>query len=274
LSTAIERNQNRILKFLYDIEEKRGEHVSVPPEAVCSGTELNPVQINDAVKLLEEEDFVGVVSGGRNFRYRFQSLWIMPKGKLRVEKINGACTVTHQSKNPRNVFVVHGRDLKARDAMFEFLRSLDLHPLEWTELVASTRKGAPYIGEVVYKAFSEAQAVVVLMTPDDQGCVRKPFIAKNDPIYETELTPQARLNVIFEAGIAMGRCEERTIIVEIGSIRPFSDIGGRHTIRLDNSAEKRRDLAKRLDSAGCQTNLGGTDWLKAGNFSTETVLRD
>jgi hypothetical protein len=42
------------------------------------------------------------------------------------------------------VFVVHGRDIAARDAVFAFLRSLALKPLEWTQALKLTirRRGA------------------------------------------------------------------------------------------------------------------------------------
>jgi len=104
-----------------------------------------------------------------------------------------------RAKDPRNLFVAYGRNLAIRDAMFDFLRALDLFPQDWADLVASTGKGAPYVGEVLDKAFSDAQAVVVLLTPDDEGRLREPFIKDDDPPYEKRLTPQARLNVIFEA---------------------------------------------------------------------------
>lgn len=117
------------------------------------------------------------------------------------------------------------------------------------------------------KLFLEAQAIVVLMTPDDEGCLREHLRGKDEPSHEKKLTPQPRLNVIFEAGIAMGRRPERTIIVEVGSVRPFSDIVGRHSVRLDDSAEKRLDLAQRLETAGCEVNTTGTAWLKSGKFT-------
>jgi len=166
----------------------------------------------------------------------------------------------------RKVFVVHGRNLRARDALFMFLRSIDLHPMEWPEIVAATGKGSPYIGEILDKAFSQAQAVIVLMTPDDEGRLRKHFRKAEDPKYESELTPQARLNVLFEAGMAIGRFPKRTILVQLGDLHPFSDIGGRHVIRLDDTPEKRRELALRLETAHCAVNLTGTDWLTAGTF--------
>jgi len=170
------------------------------------------------------------------------------------------------SIDPRDIFVVHGRNLKARDAMFSFLRSIDLHPIEFNEVIKLTGKTTPYIGEVLDVAFLKAQAILVLMTPDDEGQLKEGLRKPDDPKHETELTGQARLNVIFESGMAMGRKSDRTVIVELGKLRPFSDIGGRHTLKLDNSSTKRQELAQRLESAGCKISLTGTAWHNEGNF--------
>ncbi len=171
------------------------------------------------------------------------------------------------AKDARNIFVVHGRNLAARDALFRFLRSIGLRPLEWSQAIEATGKASPFIGEVLDAAFSKAQAVVVLMTPDDKARVRKRFILDDDPPSEIELTNQARPNVLFEAGMAMGRSPERTILVQLGKLRPFSDIGGRHVIKLDDSTKRRQDLARRLMSVGCPVDLSGTDWHTEGDFS-------
>lgn len=168
--------------------------------------------------------------------------------------------------DPQAVFVVHGRNAAARDALFSFLRAIGLHPLEWAELVASTGSGTPYIGEVLDEAFRRAQAVVVLMTPDDEARLRDEFHEPGDPPHETDLTPQARPNVLFEAGMAVGRRPDRTVIVELGTVRPFSDIAGRHVVRLGNSGPRRQELAQRLQTAGCAVNLTGTDWHHSGNL--------
>ncbi len=173
--------------------------------------------------------------------------------------------------NAREVFVVHGRNLAARDALFEFLRALDLHPLEWAEAVSATGKPSPYIGEILDAAFSRAHAVVVLFTPDDEARLKRELRRDSDPPHETELTGQARPNVLFEAGMAMSRSQDRTILVELGNLRPFSDLGGRHTIRLDDSSQQRQDLAQRLGAAGCPVNLNGTDWHSAGDFDSAVL---
>ncbi|HRE01624.1 MAG TPA: nucleotide-binding protein, partial [Ilumatobacteraceae bacterium] len=69
--------------------------------------------------------------------------------------------------DPRKVFVVHGRNALARRGLFEFLRALDLDPIEWSEALHMTGQASPYIGNVLDAAFGAAQAVVVLQTPDD-----------------------------------------------------------------------------------------------------------
>ena len=174
----------------------------------------------------------------------------------------------------REVFVVHGRYNDANAALFEFLRSIDLHPLEWSEVASLTGRPSPYIGEILDAAFSHAHAVVVLLTPDDEARLRHPFRVENDPPHETQLTGQARPNVLFEAGMAMGRDENRTVLVELGTLRPFSDIAGRHVIRMDNSSQRRQDLAQRLEAAGCPVNLKGTAWHTAGDFEAAIASLD
>ena len=170
------------------------------------------------------------------------------------------------SGDTKEVFVVHGRNSAARNALFSFLRSIGLRPLEWSVAVQATGKPTPYIGEILGAAFSRAHAVVVLFTPDDEVRLRKPLHGENEPPHEVELTGQARPNVLFEAGMAMARSEDRTVLVELGDLRPFSDIGGRHVVRLDGTPVRRQTLAKRLESAGCPVDLDGSDWLTAGDF--------
>ncbi len=125
------------------------------------------------------------------------------------------------SLDKRNVFVIHGRDKRLRDGMFAFLRSLGLIPMEWAHAVELTGKGTPYVGEILDAAFTNAQAVVVLFTPDDLAQLRPDLCGDKEPEHEVNLTPQARPNVLFEAGMAMAKNPDRTILVEIGAPAPI-----------------------------------------------------
>jgi hypothetical protein len=71
--------------------------------------------------------------------------------------------------NPRNVFVVHGRNEQLRLELFSFLRAIDLNPIEFSRAVSMTGNASPYVGEILDAAFRNAQAAIVLMTPDDEA---------------------------------------------------------------------------------------------------------
>lgn len=183
-----------------------------------------------------------------------------------AERGRRASSSVRATQTKRTVFVVHGRNLAARDAMFAFLRSIDLHPLEWSEARKATGKPTPYVGEILDAAFSIAQAIVVLLTPDDLAYLQPAYVGEADPPHERLPTGQARPNVLFEAGMAMARAQDRTVLVELGRLRPFTDIGGLHVVRLTNSTAARQDFAARLEDAGCAVNLEGTSWHKAADF--------
>jgi predicted nucleotide-binding protein len=165
------------------------------------------------------------------------------------------------------VFVVHGRDMRLRDGMFIFLRSIGLDPIEWSEAVLMTGKSAPYIGEILEIAFSKAQAIVVLLTGDDEAQLKNELRGPHEPAYETNLTPQARPNVLFEAGMSMAYNPDRTVLVEFGYLRPFSDVAGRHALKMNGSSQNRQDLAQRLQQAGCPVKMVGTDWHTSGDLN-------
>jgi hypothetical protein len=107
-------------------------------------------------------------------------------------------------------------------------------------------------------------------TPDDFAQLNPCFLTDDDKDYERELSPQARPNVIFEAGMALGRCEDRTILVNFGTLRPFSDVSGRHCVNFDGSASSRNELVNILQTVGVNANTAGkSDWLMVGNFSID-----
>ncbi len=227
-----------------------------------------------SIKILETQE---KEMGGQDSAYLFEDEEIPRENDVTNDFIVGPPGDNHEvpvessnmqvpSSDTCKVFVVHGRNDQARNALYTFLRAIGLHPLEWDEARQATGKPTPYIGEIVDAGISHAYAVIVLFTPDDLAMLKEQLRDIDEPNHETELTGQARPNVLFEAGMAMGQKAERTVLVELGHLRPFSDISGRHVIRLDNSRQRRRELASRLESAGCPVNIEGVDWDTAGVF--------
>ncbi len=118
--------------------------------------------------------------------------------------------------------------------MFTFLRAVGIKPIEWTSALGMSKKAAPYIGEILETAFARARAIVILMTPDDLAQMRPDLLLPSDKPYERMLTGQARPNVIFEAGMPFATHPDRTVIVQLGNVREFSDIAGRHVVHRSN----------------------------------------
>jgi len=191
----------------------------------------------------------------------------LPSSPRVVNDADGVCSEPEHGADPRRVFVVHGRNMDARDAMFAFLRAINLDPIEWDQAVALTSEGSPYIGSVLGQAVPHARAVVVCLTGDDVARLRHDFQESHDPPYEKDLTPQARPNVLFEAGMAFAQNPKGTVLVAFEYTRPFSDILGRHVLPMSNSSRHRQALASRLKIAGCDVRTDQkADWLSAGDF--------
>jgi predicted nucleotide-binding protein len=151
--------------------------------------------------------------------------------------------------------------------MFDFLRAAGVQPIEWAKAIQYSGSASPHVSEILEAAFAKAQAVVVMMTPDDEAKLRDEFIRKGDGRQERKLTPQARANVIFEAGMAFGTHSKQTVLVEFGKLRPISDTIGRHAVRMDNSNGRRKELLVKLQNAGCEVDFIGSDWESAGDFT-------
>lgn len=166
------------------------------------------------------------------------------------------------------VWVVYGRNEKLRKSLFAFLRSVGLAPIEFDSAIAHSKKGSAYVGEILDAGFGRAVATVVLLTPDDEAKLKDEFFKrKSDPRSETKLTGQPRPNVLFEAGMAFGLHPNNTVIVQIGKIRPISDLAGRHISHLNDSVASRQQLLVKLRAAGCPIDDTGPDWHTEGDFT-------
>ncbi len=170
----------------------------------------------------------------------------------------------------RDVFVIHGRNHKIRDSMFEFLRSLDLHPISFEEAKQKTGKGSPYILEILKKAINEEIAIISLLTPEDIAYLNPIFQqAENDK--DVRPMGQSRQNVIFETGMAFAINPERTILIVFGDVREFSDLSGIHYIKFFDNIDKRLELKNQLLSIGCPIHET-SEYLKVGDFNLDPEI--
>lgn len=182
--------------------------------------------------------------------------------------VGSAAQMPSAGRGPRNVFVIHGRDEQVREPFFELLRAVDLRPLEWEALVGATRRTSPSLLTVVETALTWAQAVVVLLTPDDIVRLHPSLHVEDEPLAETSPALQPRPNVLIELGMALMSCQDRTIIVEIGNLRPVADLGGLNVIRFDGTEVALGKLIQRLRNAGCPVDDSGADWRNIRRFAS------
>ncbi|HEX9628550.1 MAG TPA: nucleotide-binding protein [Pyrinomonadaceae bacterium] len=236
-------------------------HLAAIAVAAEAGLNISKFASSDELKDLRS----GRQSGGAS-QQSSSAIQVRLPGKLRARSRKRS---KPSKRRGTSVFVVHGRNEKLRRSLFGFLRSVGLQPIEWRRAIELTHKPNPYVGEILDAAFREAAAVVVLLSPDDEAKLKTEFIKTNDPVHEKKLTGQARPNVLFEAGMAMGRNPDSTVLVQVGEIRPFSDIGGRHVVHLSNAAPTRSEFATKLANAGCNVNTSGSDWLTEGDFDLD-----
>ncbi|MDY7085141.1 MAG: nucleotide-binding protein [Actinomycetota bacterium] len=167
----------------------------------------------------------------------------------------------------RTVFLVAGRDSAVVSAFTTFLRALGLRVVEWERAVAGTGIPNPYVGDVVRAGMAMATATVVLFTPDDLVRLRDDLLHDDDSAAERDTAGQARPNVLYEAGYADCLGPDRTILVEVGPVKGFSDLSGRHMLRLDGGPVQRKALVSRLELAGLKPETSGADWLTAGDIA-------
>ena len=165
----------------------------------------------------------------------------------------------------RSIFVVKGRSSEAIAALEEMLRTLDLRIIDWEEAVEREGSPSPYVGDIVFTGLKMADAVLVVLTPDDLVLLRPDLLDKDDGHIEQILQGQPRPNVLYEAGIADAYGRNRTVIVEIGPVKSFSDIYGRSVVRYNGSPQQRKVLVERLRRACLEPNTTGTAWLTEGD---------
>lgn len=119
--------------------------------------------------------------------------------------------VTAEPALLRRVFVVHGHDDGSREIVARFLEQLGFEAIILHE---QANRGLTVIEKV--EAYSDVSFAVVLLTPDDEGCVKG-----GTP------EPRARQNVVLELGYFIGRLGRgKVCALKRGTLEIPSDYAG------------------------------------------------
>jgi predicted nucleotide-binding protein len=167
-----------------------------------------------------------------------QAIKVLEEEIADQEHENSSTSLAQPSKRlSRKVFVVHGHDHGARDAVARFLEKIELEAIILQE--------QPDQGMTIIEKFENYAAqvgfAVVLLTPDDLGGV----------VSESTQASRARQNVIFELGFFVGKLGRgRACLLRKGDTEIPSDLYGVIYTDLDSADGWKLKLVKELKAAG------------------------
>jgi predicted nucleotide-binding protein len=141
-----------------------------------------------------------------------------------------------------DIFIVHGHDESAKQAVARFIEKLGLKAIILHE--------QPNAGRTIIEKFEDYANVgfaVVLMTPDDVGATKD----KKD-----QLLPRARQNVVFELGFFVGKLgRNRVCALHKEEVEIPSDYTGVLYVAMDEDGGWQLKLAKEIKAAGIPVDL-------------------
>jgi hypothetical protein len=139
----------------------------------------------------------------------------------------------------KKVFIVHGHDDGAREAVARFLEKIGFKAIILHE---QANQGRTVIEKV--EAHGDVGFAVVLLTPDDEGCMKG-----------GNLEPRARQNVLLELGYFIGRLgRDKVCALKRGELEIPSDFAGVVWETMDASNGWKSALGRELEAAGHQVD--------------------
>jgi predicted nucleotide-binding protein len=135
----------------------------------------------------------------------------------------------------REVFVVHGHDEGARESVARYLEKIGFKPIILHE---QANMGRTVVEKI--EAHGDVDFAVVLLTPDDEGCVHG-----GNP------EPRARQNVLLELGYFIGKLGRANVCaLKRGVVEIPSDFAGVVWEAMENGGSWKQALARELQAAG------------------------
>ena len=140
------------------------------------------------------------------------------------------------------VFIVHGHDGEAKEAVARFVEKIGLEAIILHEQASS---GNTIIEKI--EANSNVGFAIVLYTPCDMGA------SKGE---KDQLKPRARQNVIFEHGYLIGKIGRKNVCALVkGDIETPTDISGVVYIKMDEGDSWKYAVAKEMKACGYEVDL-------------------
>jgi len=141
-----------------------------------------------------------------------------------------------------NVFIVHGHDDAAKEAVARFIERLRLNPIILHE---QPDKGKTIIEKL--ERYSEVGFAIVILSPDDIGASKA---NKGNPQY------RARQNVVFELGYFMAKLgRDHVCALYKEKIETPSDYHGVLYVNMDSEGAWKMKIARELKAAGLPVNF-------------------
>jgi predicted nucleotide-binding protein len=149
------------------------------------------------------------------------------------------------SKKRKELFIVHGHDEAAKEAVSRFVEKLGLKALVLHE---QPNRGRTIIEK--FEDYSNVEMAIVIITADDVGAER------DSATKLSELKPRARQDVIFELGFFSGKLgRSRVCVLYKEGVELPSDYHGVVYVPLDSSGAWRLKLAGEIRSAGIDVDM-------------------
>ena len=140
------------------------------------------------------------------------------------------------------VFIVHGHDGEAKQAVARFVEKIGLEAIILHEQASS---GKTIIEKI--EANSNVGFAIVLYTPCDLGRSKEG---------KDQLEPRARQNVVFEHGYLIGKIGRKNVCALVkGNIEKPNDISGVVYIKMDESEAWKYQVAKEMKACGYDIDL-------------------
>jgi len=141
-----------------------------------------------------------------------------------------------------DIFIVHGRDEGAKQAVARLLEKLNLNPIILHE---KPNRGQTIIEK--FEAYGNPAFAVILLTPDDVGALATE---------KDNLKSRARQNVIFELGFFIGKIGRKHVCALCkGNVERPSDYDGILYVPMDDAGGWELKLAKEIKAAGIDVDL-------------------